>query len=255
MVVSPVDTASRLVLVRFDLQIFSSVIDDTLLDCIAHKPLPRKSRTNRKAVEAKRLSDRVKQLEHLLDGRTKLSTPRSESVPGTPLGSQNLFHQRDGGADVHTMDESTVNLLKDDSGRCDYTAHTSWAVIYNEVQDLLGFERDSKPYPLPSGTGGNMARLFEESQSFSLKSLPLPSKDVAYALISVVLDDVCALASIIHRPSFQERFDSLYSSRDDPLERPANNFICLLFSILALGCLFDSRILGTTDYQVARRQG
>lgn len=86
----------------------------------------------------------------------------------------------------------------------------------------------------------------------------LPSREVATELCKNALDQACSLMRFIHRPTFWSMFDRIY---ENPLELYGNEehkFLPLLYSVLALGCLFEQTENSTLDvkgYQGAIEQG
>lgn len=95
----------------------------------------------------------------------------------------------------------------------------------------------------------------ESGQSAAERSAGLPSRKVAVALVDAALDDACALDRFIHRPTFNYYLARLYELDPDEYGTDETKYIPLVYSVLALGCLFWERELEIFGYEHAARKG
>lgn len=88
----------------------------------------------------------------------------------------------------------------------------------------------------------------------------LPPKDVAIELCRNAIDDCCALQRPLHRPTFFQRLNSIYSLDPENYANEHIKFLPLLYSSMAVGCLFgrvddEKNELDKKGYKVAIEQG
>lgn len=69
-------------------------------------------------------------------------------------------------------------------------------------------------------------------------TVDLPSKEVARKLCENSLDLACSLLRFVHQPSFYEMFDNIYDTPVENFGNDENQFLPLLYVVLALGCMF-----------------
>lgn len=75
----------------------------------------------------------------------------------------------------------------------------------------------------------------------------LPSRDVARSLCQSALEDGCCLIRFVHEPSFYSMLDHIYDTDPCHYTRKDKSFLCLLFLVMSVGCLFSSGLVGTFD--------
>lgn len=68
----------------------------------------------------------------------------------------------------------------------------------------------------------------------------LPSKEVTRNLCYYSLSCATCLVRIVHVPSFYEKLDKIYDRPVDSLNQEETHFLALVYSVLALGCMYDS---------------
>lgn len=152
-------------------------------------------------------------------------------------------------AQLRSMIASTGQLDLDDSGHWDFHGGSSGAVFMRRMREqfggLLGTEnapllpRLPRPYP---------ATLLDSSRSSSDSpidgNLPnvadLPSKQVASNLCDQALNKACCLLRFVHQPTFYSMFERIYEIPAETFGNEENQFLPLLYVVLALGCMFDA---------------
>lgn len=75
----------------------------------------------------------------------------------------------------------------------------------------------------------------------------LPSRDIARSLCQSALEDGCCLIRFVHEPSFYSMLDRVYDTHPYDYTRKDKSFLCLLFLVMSVGCLFSSGRIGTFD--------
>lgn len=68
----------------------------------------------------------------------------------------------------------------------------------------------------------------------------LPPKDVARSLCYYSISCATCLVRVVHVPTFYEMMDRIYEKPTDSLSREETHFLGLLFSVLALGCMYNN---------------
>jgi hypothetical protein len=70
-------------------------------------------------------------------------------------------------------------------------------------------------------------------------TIDLPSKEVALHLCDNALNLACSLLCFVHQPSFYRMVDKIYDIPVESYGNEENQFLPLLYVVLALGCLFN----------------
>ena len=198
----------------------------------------------------------------------------SQPMPGMLLGipPANTPPNADAEKDslLESMVENTGLLDIDDQGYWDFHGHSSGLVFLRRMReqfgDLMGkTEGASMPF-MKSRSPMSLSLPFESPKS-SVDSpmdsnLPntqdLPTRDCARKLCQYALDDACALMRFVHQPTFYAMFDRVYDVAPENYGNDENRFLPLLYSALALGCLFakaETSILQIEGYESAIDQG
>ena len=177
--------------------------------------------------------------------------PVTESVQSESSRPGTSEHGTDDGEDAQlsSMIETTGQLEIDERGHWDFHGGSSGAVFLQQMREqfdgLLG--NDTKAPFLPRLPPRTPTLALLESPRSSAESpfesglpntLDLPSKEVALHLCANALDCACALLRIVHVPSFYEMFDRIYDTPPENFGTEENRSLPLLYSVLALGCLF-----------------
>ncbi|KAL8717952.1 MAG: hypothetical protein Q9225_004859 [Loekoesia sp. 1 TL-2023] len=199
----------------------------------------------------------------------KLESQPPADVP-TSLASQPTFSQAVAKAEEDSVLESMVHeagsLALDDQGHWDFYGHSSGMIFLRRMReqfgDLLGKSDGIKIFfKSPS-----IAERFSTPGSSGASPMnpgltnvhDLPAKVCARKLCSCALDDAAALLRFVHQPSFYLSFDRVYDTPPEEFTPTDQKFLPLLYSVLALGCLFakaEESMLQSFGYESAIDQG
>lgn len=175
---------------------------------------------------------------------------------------------------LESMVEATGELDMDESGNWDYYGHSSNLIFLRRMRDKVGhlngpeqtddgsnahreprktsitkFREPGSPKELMQGT--SMESPYDHTD---IGANELPSREVALTICSAALDDACAVLSFLHHPTFYHRFERIYGMSEDQYEDQDQQFLPLLYTVLALGCVFakdESSELGQKGYKSA----
>ena len=70
-------------------------------------------------------------------------------------------------------------------------------------------------------------------------TIDLPARDAALHLCANALDLACSLLCFVHQPSFYRMVHRIYDTPVESFGNEENQFLPLLYVVLALGCLFN----------------
>lgn len=184
--------------------------------------------------------------------------------------SQPSFSQAVAKAEEDSLLESMVHevgaLNLDDQGHWDFCGHSSGMVFLRRMReqfgDLLGSSDGPKIFMRSTSVSGRLTSPKSPSQSPMNPGYTnvhdLPAKECARKLCSCALDDAAALLRFVHQPSFYATFDRIYSTSPEEFTPHDQNFLPLLYAVLALGCLFakaEESMLQSYGYESAIDQG
>lgn len=188
----------------------------------------------------------------------------------TASGSQPTFSQAVAKADEDSLLESMVHeagsLALDDQGHWDFYGHSSGMIFLRRMRAHFGTLRgDSKGNKIFFNSP-SLPERYSSPRSASASPMnpgltnvhDLPAKACARKLCTCALDDAAALLRFVHQPSFYELFDRVYDTPPEEFTPTDQGFLPLLYSVLALGCLFASSeesILQSYGYESAIDQG
>ncbi|KAL8806836.1 MAG: hypothetical protein Q9182_001096 [Xanthomendoza sp. 2 TL-2023] len=168
---------------------------------------------------------------------------------------------------LESMVHEAGSLNLDDQGHWDFYGQSSGMIFLRRMReqfgDLLGkFDGNRLPFmrssnfserlKSPSSTSGSPMDLNNKNVR------DLPAKACARKLCSCALDDAAALLRVVHQPTFYKRFDRVYETPAADLEPADHKFLPLLYSVIALGCLFakaEESMLQSYGYESAIDQG
>jgi hypothetical protein len=153
-------------------------------------------------------------------------------------------------AQIMSMIESIGQLELKESGEWDFHGISSGAVFLRRMKDhfqaLLGNEYRIPFLPRPSLPPGLFSLDSPKSNASSpwdASSAPdisnLPPLDRVRTLCYYSLDCATCLLRIVHRPSFYEMVDKLYATPQESWGSEEHRFLGLLYSVLALGCVYN----------------
>ena len=192
-------------------------------------------------------------------------------LPGITPANPNLNNtEAEKDSLLESMVESTGLLDIDDQGYWDFHGHSSGLVFLRRMReqfgDLMGKTEGARMPFMKSRPTMSLSQPLESPKS-SLDSpmdsnLPniqdLPTRDCAQKLCAYALDDACALMRFVHQPTFYSMFDRVYDTAPEQFGNDENRFLPLLYSVLALGCLFakaETSTLQIEGYESAIDQG
>ncbi|KAL8699941.1 MAG: hypothetical protein Q9224_001196 [Gallowayella concinna] len=148
---------------------------------------------------------------------------------------------------LESMVHEAGSLNLDDQGHWDFYGQSSGMIFLRRMReqfgDLLGkFDGTGIPFMRSS----NFSERLKSPSSTSGSPMDpsnknvrdLPAKACASKLCSCALDDAAALLRFVHQPTFYKMFDRVYDSPAEDFEPADHKFLPLLYSVIALGCLF-----------------
>jgi hypothetical protein len=194
--------------------------------------------------------------------RSRNSAAQS-TAPGRPSQASTSSSQ-DG--QLLSMIDSVGQLEIDERGGWDFHGISSGAVFLRRMKDhfrgMLGPSTKAPFMPREPPTG--IATLDSPSPSsvsvFSSQSIhpELPPKEVAKSLCYYSLSCATCLVRIVHVPTFYQMLDRIYEKPLDNLTIEESHFLGLLFSVLALGCMYnnlDNSVADKVVYNVSLEEG
>jgi hypothetical protein len=154
-------------------------------------------------------------------------------------------------AKITSMIETIGQLDLTEGGEWDFHGTSSGAVFLRRMKEhfrgLLGNDYRTPFLPRPPRPPGMFSIDSPRSSSSSpwdLSALPniyeLPPKEKARTLCYYSLHCATCLLRIVHVPSFYEMFDRVYELPPDKFGNEENRFLGLLYSVLALGCMYNT---------------
>jgi hypothetical protein len=155
-------------------------------------------------------------------------------------------------AQLRSMITSTGQLDLDDSGHWDFHGGSSGTVFIKRMREqfgsLLSTEKGSAPFlpklpqPYPPALLDSPRSSTESPLDGGLpNTVDLPSKEVARTLCEHALDTACSLLRFVHQPTFYVMFERIYEIPVESFGNEENQFLPLLYVVLALGCMFEQQ--------------
>ncbi|EKJ71146.1 hypothetical protein FPSE_08652 [Fusarium pseudograminearum CS3096] len=164
-----------------------------------------------------------------------------------------------------SMIDSVGQLDLDEKGSWDFHGISSGAVFLKRMKEhfrgMLGpsskapfLPRAERPAGLDSPSLSSVGTPFSIAPSYP----ELPPKDITRKLCYYSLSCATCLIRIVHVPTFYEQMDKIYERPLDNLTKEETQYLGLLFSVMALGCMYNN--LDDTDprsmaYQDATEEG
>ncbi|KAK3692369.1 fungal-specific transcription factor domain-containing protein [Podospora appendiculata] len=153
-------------------------------------------------------------------------------------------------AHIMSMIETYGQLDLNEGGEWDFHGISSGAVFLRRMkehfQGLLGNEYRIPFLPRPSRPAGMFSLDSPRSNASSpwdVSAVPnifdLPPRDKARTLCYYALNCATCLLRVVHGPSFYEMLDRLYETPQDSWGSEENRFLGLLYSVLALGSMYN----------------
>ncbi|CCG83711.1 protein of unknown function [Taphrina deformans PYCC 5710] len=168
----------------------------------------------------------------------------------------------------------SLQLNKDEEGNIEFRGNSSGAVFLQSVSGQLGVESyggppvRGEPFSSPSrlqhkistSTSSTKSKHRSKIQSDSDVTLPngqsqesgdlneeadeiqLPDYHTACELTRLCFNNACSIIQFVHQPSFNKQLEDYYANDDDC--STDENFLSVLYSSMAVGCLFVGTIVG-----------
>jgi hypothetical protein len=86
-------------------------------------------------------------------------------------------------------------------------------------------------------------------------TIDLPAKEVALQLCENALNLACSLLCFVHQPTFYKMVHHVYDMPVENFGNEENQFLPLLYVVLALGCLFNLEENDSSTYKKGIDQG
>ncbi|ORY70049.1 fungal-specific transcription factor domain-containing protein [Pseudomassariella vexata] len=253
-------------------------------DCTYDKPSNRRRNPAPQYIEA--LEQKLQRAEALL---RKFMPDVDLNDPNLDLSVQQEFRLREqaraqtllrddaSGSSSSSKDAKLLSMISgagqldlDEKGDYDFHGLSSGAVFFRRMKEhfrtLLG--RDYKIPSLPRGSGRTpgaglnfdspKSSATGEMTASSADLYNLPPKEVARTLCSYSFNYATCLLRIVHIPSFYEMLDELYEKQPGSFGEDDDRHLALVYSVLALGCMYDVHDDGDLDtppYEMAMEEG
>jgi hypothetical protein len=166
------------------------------------------------------------------------------------------------------MVRAVAQIDMDEQGHWDYHGHSSGLSFIRRMREqlgpLMGPETVATPFvksrPLSMTHVLDSPRSAGESPAGDMSpgGADLPPKDYAKENCSHAVDNAAALLRFLHKPTFWQSFERLYSVPPEQYSNEENKFLPLFHSAMALGLLFakdDNSSLSRNGYENAIQQG
>jgi len=161
-------------------------------------------------------------------------------------------------AQLRSMITSTGQLDLDDSGHWDFHGGSSGTVFVKRMREqfggLLGTDKNPVPFlpklprPYPAVLLGSPRPSSDSPLDANLpNTVDLPSKEVAKTLCEQSLNSACALLRFVHQPTFYAMVERIYDTPVESFGNDENQFLPLLYVVLALGCMFEPTTNGDPE--------
>ncbi|KAF2114551.1 fungal-specific transcription factor domain-containing protein [Lophiotrema nucula] len=199
-----------------------------------------------------------------------IAGPRPQQAPhGHPLSQprEELSRAESHDPQLESMVKATGQLDLDEEGNWDYHGHSSGLSFMRRVQQQFGdimapqgtspfikYRPMSQVFDSPSSAHQSPA---DSSSNMLAPGLDLPNKKEARMLCDNALIDAGALLRVVHIPSFYKSMDRIYETSPENYENAENQFLPLLYAVLALGTLFSKKAdeLDQIGYESAIDEG
>ena len=168
---------------------------------------------------------------------------------------------------IESMVRAVAQLDMDESGNWDYHGHSSGLSFVRRMREQLGDLMGPDTMATPFVKSRPMSVILESPKSsaespitgdISPTSSDLPPREVAQEICHFAVDDASALLRIVHKPSFWQDFEHLYSVAPEQYTNEDQKFLPLFHSAMALGHLFgkdEQSGVSREGYENAIQQG
>ncbi len=193
------------------------------------------------------------EFDSILQQRLLLSQPANvppNGTKGAPGSDPSSTTDQD--SHLQSMIGSTGQLDLDEKGHWDFHGGSSGAVWIKRMREqfggLLGNAGPGEPFLPRLPQSSAMGRIYDSPKSSTESpfegglpnTMDLPSRETAKVLCENSLSRACSLLRFVHQPSFYEMFNRIYDTPPDAYGDDEHLFLPLLYSVLALGCMFSS---------------
>lgn len=169
--------------------------------------------------------------------------------------------QKDSLLESMVLEAGSLHL--DDQGHWDFYGQSSGMIFLRRMREQFGdllakFEDTGLPFTKSSTISGRLMSPKSTSgspmDSSKNNAQDRPAKSCARKLCSYALNDAAALFPFVHKPTFYNMFDRIYDTPRASYEPSDEKFLPLLYSVIALGCLFataEESMLQSYGYESA----
>ncbi|KAJ3519019.1 hypothetical protein NM208_g14297 [Fusarium decemcellulare] len=166
-------------------------------------------------------------------------------------------------AHLTSMIDSVGQLDLDEKGSWDFHGISSGAVFLKRMKEhfrgMLGPTGKAPLLPRAERPPGLDSPSSVGTPFSAVSSFPeLPPKDVARKLCYYSLSCATCLVRIVHVPTFYDQMEKIYERPLDNLTKDETQYLGLLFSVMALGCMYnnlDDNDPGSMAYREATEEG
>lgn len=209
-----------------------------------------------------------------IPGMDKPRAPRPDDRRPHPPAPQPPAHTPSGAIDngkdtnLESMVRAVGQFDLDENGNWDYHGHSSGLSFVRRMREQLGDMMGPDTSATPFVKSRPMSQVLDSPKSVynmespmdssSIGGTELPPKDMARQLCQNSLEQAAVLLRACHHPSFWKSFDQIYATPPDNYNDADHRFLPLLYSLLALGCLFgkdETSELNQLGYENAIDQG
>ncbi|KAK4541695.1 hypothetical protein LTR36_007404 [Oleoguttula mirabilis] len=184
-----------------------------------------------------------------------------------PTNEQNVQPaQNKSDTNLESMVRAVAQMDMDEQGHWDYHGHSSGLSFVRRMREQLGDLMGPDTAATPFVKSRPMSQILDSPKSMGESSpgdvspggSELPPKDYARQMCSNAVDDATALLRVVHKPSFWQSFERIYSMPSEQWTNQDNVFLPLFHSVMALGHLFakdDQGSLNALGYESAIQEG
>ena len=150
-------------------------------------------------------------------------------------------------ANIESMVRAVAQLDIDELGNWDYHGHSSGLSFVRRMREQLGDLMGPDTVATPFVKTRPMSVVLDSPKSGGESPMTgdlmtmgndLPPKELAQQICHFAVDDATALLRIVHKPSFWQSFERLYTIAPEQYTNEDHKFLPLFHSTMALGHLF-----------------
>ena len=186
------------------------------------------------------------------------------TAPQPPAAAPSVENKSD--TNLESMVRAVAQMDIDEQGNWDYHGHSSGLSFVRRMReqlgDLMGPDTVSTPFvksrPRSTVLDSPRSAINSPSADTTSSESELPPKDVARGFCANAVNDAAALLRVLHKPTFWQSFERIYSIPQEHYTNEDQKFLPLLYSTMALGTLFGNHehsSLNQNGYENAIQQG